>query len=155
MKSTSATPKQNMNTTLQITRVIKAPRERVYAAWTDPSQLRQWFGPETTQTKELIADPRVGGEFRWSLINCDGEEMTVAGEFRELTPDRKIVFTWQWQDDELWDNQTSVVTVELADREGGTEVCLTHEQLPSEQSRDNHEEGWTSLLVKLENYCAK
>ncbi len=45
--------------------------------------------------------------------------MTVRGEYRELQPGKKIVFTWQWDDDEDWENHTSVVTVELCDREGG------------------------------------
>jgi uncharacterized protein YndB with AHSA1/START domain len=67
---------------LEIKRVIKAPRQRVYAAWTDPAQMKQWFGPEKVQTRELIADARVGGEFRWDLINPEGEEMTIRGEFR-------------------------------------------------------------------------
>jgi uncharacterized protein YndB with AHSA1/START domain len=47
---------------LEIKRHIKAPRERVYAAWTDPVQMKQWFGPENVQTRDLIADAWVGGE---------------------------------------------------------------------------------------------
>ena len=46
---------------LEIKRVIKAPRDRVYAAWTDRAQMKQWFGPEKVQTRDLIADARVGG----------------------------------------------------------------------------------------------
>jgi len=140
---------------LKIKRLIKAPRDRVYAAWTDPVQLKQWFGPESVQTHEIIAEARVGGKFRWDLSNAEGEEMTASGEYRELQPDRKIVFTWQWEDDEVWENHTSVVTVELSDAEGGTEVCLTHEQLPSEKSRDGHNGGWNSALDKLENFFGK
>ncbi len=120
---------------LEIKRVIKAPRDRVYAAWTDPAQLREW------------------GKFRWELTNCDGEEMTMRGEYRELQPGKKIVFTWQWEDDEDWKQRDSVVTVELSDCDGGTEVRLTHEQLPSEESRDRHTEGWKSVLNKLERFC--
>jgi uncharacterized protein YndB with AHSA1/START domain len=137
-------------TRLEISRVIEAPRDRVYAAWTDPEQLKQWFGPENVKTRELVADARVGGTFRWDIINSEGEEMTMRGEFRELQPDKKIVFTWQWEDDEDWKNHTSIVTVELYDRDGGTELRLTHEQLPNEESRDGHTRGWESALDKLE-----
>lgn len=137
---------------LEIKRVINAPRDRVYAAWTDPAQLRQWFGPENVQTRNLIADARVGGKFQWDLTNPEGEEMTVAGEYRELQPGRKIVFTWQWQDDEDWEGYESIVTVEFSDCDGGTEVRLIHEQLPSQESRDRHSEGWTSLLKELEKF---
>jgi uncharacterized protein YndB with AHSA1/START domain len=137
---------------LEIKRVINAPRDRVYAAWTDPEQLRQWFGPENVHTRDLVADVRVGGTFQWHLTNPEGEEMTVAGEYCELEPGRKVVFTWQWQDDEDWEQRESVVTVELSDCDGGTEVRLTHEQLPGKESRDRHREGWTSVLKKLEEF---
>ena len=140
---------------LEIKRLIKAPPDRVYAAWTDPAQLKQWFGPENVQTRQLVADARVGGKFRWDLINSEGETMTCRGEYRELQPGKKIVFTWQWDDDDAWKNISSVVTVELSDRDGGTELRLTHEQLPSEESRDRHNEGWSSVLDRLEKFFNK
>jgi len=139
-------------TSLEIKRLINAPRNRVYAAWTNPKQLTEWFGPENVRTRDLVAETRAGGKFRWDLTNPEGEEMTVEGEYRDLQPGRKIVFTWQWQDDETWENRNSVVTVELSDAAGGTELRLLHEQLPSEESRDNHNEGWNSLLNKLDKF---
>ena len=142
-------------TRLEITRLIKAPRDRVYAAWTDPAQLKKWFGPENVQTREIVADARVGGTFRWDLINPEGEEMTIRGEYRELQPDKKIVFTWQWEDDEDWENHVSIVTVELDDADGGTELRLTHEQLPNEESRDGHTRGWNSALDKLVKFFSR
>jgi uncharacterized protein YndB with AHSA1/START domain len=93
---------------------------------------------------------RVGGEFRWDLTNSEGEKMTCRGQYRELQPGRKIVFTWQWDDDGAWENHTSIVTVELEDVAGGTELRLTHERLPSEDSRAGHTGGWNSALDKLE-----
>lgn len=144
--------KTQQNIRLEIKRFINAPRERVYAAWTDPAQLKQWFGPENVRTRNLIADARVGGQFRWDLTNSEGEEMTMLGEYRELQPGRKIQFTWQWQDDEDWEHCVSIVTVELSDHDGGTEVRLKHEQLPTEQSRDGHTQGWNSALDKLEKF---
>ena len=140
---------------LEIRRVIKAPRDRVYAAWTGPEQLKQWFGPENVQTRDLIADARVGGEFRWDLVNSEGEEMSMRGEFRELQPGKKIVFTWQWEDDEDWENHVSIVTVELDDADGGTELRLTHEKLPNVESRDGHTRGWNSALDKLEKFFSR
>ena len=139
------TTKSAQKLSLEIKRLIRAPRDRVYAAWTDPAQLKRWFGPEKVQTRELIADARVGGKFRWDLINSEGEEMTCRGEYRELQPNKKIVFSWQWEDDEDWENHISIVTVELSDREGGTELRLIHENLPNEQSRDGHAGGGSCI----------
>jgi uncharacterized protein YndB with AHSA1/START domain len=92
--------------------------------------------------------------FRWDIINSEGEEMTMRGEFRELQPDKKIVFTWQWEDDEDWENHISIVTVELYDRDGGTELRLTHEQLPNEESRDGHTRGWRARSTNWRDYLA-
>jgi uncharacterized protein YndB with AHSA1/START domain len=140
---------------LEIKRLIKAPRDRVYAAWTDPAQLKQWFGPEDVQTHDFIAEVRVGGKYRWDLTNQEGEEMSIFGEYRELVLGKKIVFTWKWDDDDVWQNCNSIVTVELSDREGGTEVLLKHEQLPNEQSRDRHSDGWNSVLDRLDKFFSK
>jgi uncharacterized protein YndB with AHSA1/START domain len=142
-------------TSLKIVRLINVPTDRVYAAWTDPAQLKRWFGPENVRTRNITADVRVGGNYRWDLISPEGEEMSAFGEYKELIPGKKIVFTWQWDDDEAWENRTSVVTVELFERQGGTELRLRHEQLPSEESRDRHNEGWNSLLDGLEQFVSK
>ena len=109
-------------TSLEIKRFINAPPARVYAAWADPAQLKKWWGPEGVQTRNFVADVRVGGKYQWDLLNQEGEEMTVHGEYRELVPGRKIVFTWAWYDDEAWENRTSVVTIELSGQDGGTEL---------------------------------
>jgi uncharacterized protein YndB with AHSA1/START domain len=139
-------------TSLEIIRFINVPPTRVYDAWTDPAQLREWFGPENVRTRNIIADVRVGGKYRWDLTSPEGEEMSAFGDYRELVPGKKIVFTWQWDDDEAWENRASVVTVELFERNGGTELRLRQEQLPSEESRDRHNEGWNSLLHRLEEF---
>lgn len=137
---------------LEIKRFIKAPRDRIYAAWTDPAQLKEWFGPENVKTRDLVADVRVGGQFRWDCADPEGNEVTITGEYRELEPGRKIVFTWKHEGNEDWKNNSSIVTVEFSDREGGTEIHLIHEKLPTEASRDDHEKGWNSVFGRLEKF---
>ena len=147
--------KTTEKTSLEIKRFINAPRDRVYAAWTDPVQLREWWGPKGVQTLKFVADNRVGGKYSWDLVNQEGEEMSVFGEYRELVPQKKVVFTWKWDDDKAWENYTSEVLVEFSDRGGGTELRLTHVQLPSEESRDRHNQGWNSVLDRLEKFLSK
>jgi len=140
---------------LEIKRFINAPRDRVYAAWTDPAQLKKWFGPENVKTRDLVADVQVGGQFRWDCTDWEGKEVTISGEYRELQPGKKIVFSWRLEDDDDWKNHNSVVTVEFFDREGGTEVHLIHETLPNAASRGDHEQGWKSALEKLEKFLSR
>ena len=139
-------------TSLEIIRFINVPPARVYTAWTDPAQLKEWWGPEDVRTRSLTADVRVGGKYRWDLTSPQGEEMSAFGEYRELIPGKKIVFTWKWDDDEAWQHRTSIVTVEFSDRGGGTELFFKHDQLPSQESRDRHNEGWNSILDRLEKF---
>ena len=140
---------------LEIKRFVKASRDRVYAAWTDPAQLKKWFGPENVKTRDLIADVRVGGQFHWDCTDPEGKEVTISGEYRELQPGKKIAFTWRLDEDEDRKNHSSIVTVELLDRQGGTELRLTHETLPNEASRDDHKQGWNSVLEKLETFVTR
>src|SRR5262249_61430461 len=108
---------------LEIERFIKAPRDRVYAAWTDPVQLKKWFGPEDVETRDLIADVRVGGQFRWDCTDPDGEEGTISGGYRELQHGRKIAFTWRLGAGENWKKPTRNDTGECLRRDAGRAVA--------------------------------
>ena len=53
-------------TSLEIIRFINVPPARVYKAWIDPVQLKEWWGPEAVRTRNLTSDVRVGGKYRWT-----------------------------------------------------------------------------------------
>lgn len=144
-----------INTTLQITREIRAPRDRVYAAWTDSVLAKQWWGPDGTTTTELITDARVGGTFQWVFSTSEAEEITAEGVYSEVQPGEKLALTWVGTQDVSADAPESLVTVEFRQKDPATtELVLTHQNLPSEESRDNHTEGWNSALDKLERFLA-
>ena len=133
---------------LEVTRRIQAPPARVFAAWTTPDQIKHWFGPANCTVLEAQIDLRVGGKYRFRVTN-GGEEMAVSGEYREIAAPSKLVFTWRWEDDEDWAKITSVVTVEFSAKDGGAEVRVQHEGLPSAESAGRHEHGWNGCLDKL------
>ena len=134
---------------LQLKRFIQSPPERVFAAWTTPGQIKHWFGPATCRVLDAQVDLRVGGTYRFRVFNEPHGEMSVRGEYREVSAPAKLVFTWQWEDDPDWENVTSVVTVEFFGKDGGTEVQITHEGLPSAEHAGRHEHGWNGCLDKL------
>ena len=137
------------STSLQVKRFVKSPPERVFTAWTTPAQIKQWFGPATCQVLDAEVDLRVGGKYRFRVFNEGMGEMAVRGEYREVSEPTKLVFTWQWEDDPDWEKVTSVVTVELVAKDGGTEVRITHNGLPSAEHAGRHEHGWNGCLDKL------
>jgi uncharacterized protein YndB with AHSA1/START domain len=149
------------NIQLEITRVIRASRQRVFDAWTRPENVRQWFSPGGNKTVgDAAMDLRVGGSYRLQMQGeneqCDnGNEAKrntlVTGTYRKVVPHELLVFTWNLS----WDDSgETLVTVAFRDVEGGTEVRLTHERFATESLRDQHETGWTSVLASLDRYAS-
>jgi len=136
---------------LTLTRRFPVAPEKVWRAWTDPQALKQWFGPGGPQPVALAElDLRVGGRFHVVFGGPQGTEHEVEGVYREVIPNRKLVFTWTWP--RTTPERESVVTVELRKVTGGTELVFRHEQLFDETVRDNHRQGWSETMVKLERY---
>jgi uncharacterized protein YndB with AHSA1/START domain len=136
---------------LTLKRRIGASPEKVYAAWTDPTQIARWWGPEQAETLSAELDARVGGRFRIVFRTPDGEDHDVSGTYREVVPSERLVFTWMWR---TMPERQSLVTVTLKRDGDGTLLTLLHEQFFDEAARDRHRSGWTGTLDKLEKYFA-
>ena len=139
---------------LQLRRVIAAPRDRVFNAWTTPEAIQVWFGPADCRVLNAEVDLRVGGEYSFSLLTQRLGEIKVSGRYREVTPPAKLVYTWQWEGHGELAAGTSLVTVQFISSGAETEIRLTHEQLPSIESRDHHGHGWSGAFDNLEKYLA-
>src|ERR1700749_4124477 len=87
-------------TELRITEALDAPLARVYAAWTEPERMRRWFGKADMQVPEASVDLRPGGRWRGVLLRADGVRMPVGGEYREIVPQERLRFSWQWEGSE-------------------------------------------------------
>ena len=138
---------------LTLTRRLNASTERVYAAWAEPEKLVQWFGPSKLKPGSLKADMdvRVGGRYCISFVHESGEYSEVGGVYREVLPNRRLVFTWAWHSTP---ERESLVTVQLKPDGAGTLLTFHHEQFFDQAARDNHERGWIQLFDSLENYLA-
>ena len=74
-----------------ITRVFNAPRSLVFEAWTTPKYVSRWYGAELLVVCEI--DLRVGGRWRYVMRTPDGGEHGFSGEYREITPPERLVYT--------------------------------------------------------------
>jgi len=134
--------------TLNLRRIFKAPRKRVFRAWTDPEELKKWWGPEGYATPSAEVDLRVGGKYRLGMRKLpDGEIFYLSGIYREVRPPERLVYTWRWEAQP--EHGETLVTVEFREVGDSTEVVLTHERFPTETARDDHNRGWSGCLDRL------
>jgi uncharacterized protein YndB with AHSA1/START domain len=135
---------------LQLSRVFRAPREKVWAAWTQREQLEQWMCKDVPahQPKYLELDVRPGGRYMIEIPLPDGKYIGE-GTFREVRAPEKLVFTWSWRRLPEKPGGESVVTVELFDWGAATEMRFTHAVLESGEIRESTRTGWLGCFEAL------
>ena len=138
-------------TGLTINRIIRAPRERVFAAWTDPEALKQWWGPGPVVCPEAHVDLREGGAYRIANRQEDGSITWIEGTFERVRAPEELVYTWNVS---ILSGGPTLVRVRFLPHPSGTEIVLTHERFAVEAVRDMHGEGWNGCLDKLEAFLA-
>lgn len=154
------TQKNESPPSLTLKRRIRAKREKVYEAWTKPELMKQWFFCGARTRCEVKNELRVGGAYQNTMYfeadpsaGCGShkevETVNHTGEYLELIPPEKIVFTWS---SHLVTN--SRVTIVLSDKGDFTELVLTHELLETEELRQMHNGGWEGCLENLEKFFA-
>jgi uncharacterized protein YndB with AHSA1/START domain len=138
-------------TDLRIRRVIDAEPERVFAAWTEPELLRQWWGPTGVRCIAAEIDLRAGGAYRIGNQLPDGAVVWISGEFELVERPRRLVYSWR-----VGTEPVSRLTVSFtAHGETATEVVIHHERIHSDAVRDDHERGWIGCLDGLAAWVAQ
>jgi uncharacterized protein YndB with AHSA1/START domain len=82
---------------IHVERVFDAPRDRVFAVYTDPELIPEWWGPRGTTTIVDRMDVRPGGSWRFVGRDSEGGEAAFRGTYREITPPERIVQTFEWE----------------------------------------------------------
>ena len=118
---------------------IDASPERVFPYLVEPELLTTWIGEETWN------DPRPGGIFRLKF----NSENVVRGEFVEVDPPRRVVYTWGSEERESLPAGSTTVAFDLEPENGGTRVRLRHSDLPTENEVEQHTKGWDYFLPLL------
>lgn len=149
---------------LHLSRVLNAPRELVFEAWTDPERIVQWWGPRGFTTHSCTVDLRPGGAWRLCMRRDeDGLEHWLHGVYRELDAPERLVSTWVWEPGpgEFTDwvpggepGHETVLTLTLAEQGGKTKLTVHHAVFESAAARDAHEDGWSQALERLAEHLA-
>lgn len=120
-------------------RLIEASAETLFEFFTDPEKVARWLAAEAT------ADPRPGGAYHQIHIDHEGTRHSIEGEFVEVSPPSRLVFTWP--------SGPSTVEVTFTPEAGGTRVRLVHRDVPA-STRADHAEGWRTHLETLAGVAA-
>jgi uncharacterized protein YndB with AHSA1/START domain len=154
-----ASPTASPETTLEVRHMFTAPREKVFAAWTERRHLEHWMcNPDGKNvTKYLEFDLREGGGYVLELLLPDGKRYLNKGTYKLVQPPEKLVFSWAWEKFDPSGNKTSElndtwVTVEFLARGQWTEVVLKHDFLPDAAMVEAHQKGWIGCLEVLGGY---
>ena len=138
---------------LHLERIVPAPRERVFAACIDPEQLARWWGPADFTSSGVELDARAGGRYRIRMQPPEGEAFHLRGEFVEIDPPRRLVYTFEWEQPDPDDLETTVM-LSFLEHDTGTTVVLAQGPFATAPRRALHETGWTETLERLERFLA-
>ena len=144
---------------ITITRVFNAPRALVFKAWTDASELAQWWGPKGFTNPVCELDVRVGGAIRIHMRSPDGSVYPMKGEFREIVPPERLVFTNIAVDEADKPIIEGLTTVTFIERGGKTTMTLqTRGRAVVDYAvgyLQGMEMGWSGSIDKLEILLAR
>lgn len=138
---------------LLMSRVIGAPRERVFDAWSEPSHLARWFAPEPFTLSLCELDFRPGGRFRMAMRSPQGMEHPFTGVYREVERPSKLVWTGEFPYGPV-DQIRTTVTFEAEGRETRLTVRQSFSVLTpeTEPHTKGAKPGWTATLDQLQRY---
>ena len=136
---------------LVVRRIIEAPAERLFRAWTEPDQLAKWWGPPPARCPRAEVDLRVGGKYRIANAFPDGSVVWIVGVFERISPPLELVYSWRLEGSK---GVTERVTVRFEGSGNTTEVVVLHECIADAPSRGRHEKGWDGCLDGLARYVS-
>ncbi len=138
--------------TLVVRRTIAATAEFLFDAWTQADLVKVWWGPLNVKCIAVEIDLRIGGRYRIGNQLPDGNILWISGQYEIIKRPHKLVYTWNVEPSS---GPIERVTVQFEPANGGTEVIVTHEQIPDTVTRDRHQAGWEGCLDGLEHYAIR
>jgi uncharacterized protein YndB with AHSA1/START domain len=130
----NADPTWSLDREIVLTRVLDAPRELVYRAWTDPEHIQRWFGPKGFRCTTYAIDLRVGGTWRFDMLAPDGTRYPNRMTFLEMKAPELLVFDHGGDSDD--DPNKFRVTITFDQQSNGKTVVTLRQLHPSKARRD-------------------
>lgn len=138
--------------TLVLSRMIMAPAQLVFQAWSDPQHLVKWWGPKHFTLPHCEQDFRVGGQYRFCMRAPDGSDHWVRGAYTHIDEPHRLVFTWlrEEADGDIWCD--TVVALSFEERDGHTQLTLNQTTFATTAHCEEHRDGWSECFDRLTGY---
>lgn len=151
---------QDTGRDLVLTRLIDAPAEKIYAAWTQPDLLTQWFAPKPWSTPRAVLDVRVGGASVVTMADENGTEYPNPGQYLEVVPNEKLVFTDAYVGDWEPSGKPFMTVIITLTPEGGKTRYTALARHWTAEDRKTHEQmgfhdGWGICADQMEALLAR
>ena len=140
---------------LLIVRSFAAPARLLFALWSEPEHLVHWMGPQGFECPHAETDLRVGGAYRVLIRSPDSGDNWFGGVYREIEPDRKLVFTFTWDNDGPSAGVETLITITFAEQDGQTVQTFHQAPFRDAERRDSHKGGWTQAFDKQQAYATE
>jgi uncharacterized protein YndB with AHSA1/START domain len=131
----------------ELRRILRAPPERVFAAFADPTLVSQWLRPSPDIRLEVLElDFREGGTWRFAYHVPDGPIVTIGGHYQLIAPPSKLIYSWIIEPPDEHAGVQSEVAITIRAVQGGAELHIRHARLTLPGSVERHTEGWRGAL---------
>jgi uncharacterized protein YndB with AHSA1/START domain len=138
---------------LHLEKVLAPPPERIFAAFVDAEQLRQWWGPDGFTVASIELDVVEGADYRITMQPPEGDVFHIRGTFSAIEAPRRLAYTFAYEEPDP-DDQETLVALTFVPAGAGTRLVLDQGPFKTEPRLELHRVGWTETFERLERFLA-
>lgn len=135
--------------TIQISKEFSVDTAKLFQAWTEPEQLKQWWHPMGNSLKDVKNDLKKGGEVTYEFEEAG---LVISGNYKEVSPNEKLVYTWNWDLTDNKEDASYTLNITFESKENGSVLHILQEGFSGPEAIKPHQEGWDKGLESLKQY---
>lgn len=142
---------------LNLAKDFSVPVARLYKAWLDPEELKQWWHPMGNHLQKAITKPQVGDPVEYVFTDDKGtQSVTIKGTYKEVQEGARLVYTWNWQlPTAVVSDSEFLLTIVFSNQGSGSRLSVTQENFANEEAVQPHREGWEKALDDLHRFLVQ
>src|SRR5918993_774096 len=138
---------------VEMSKNFPVPVERLFEAWNEPEQLKQWWHPLNNHLENVKNELREGGAIEYEFQD---HRLHIKGNYKEVNRNQKLVYSWNWElDDDNMKNASYTLSIDFIPEENGSRLQIRQEGFPDERATHPHKEGWDQGLASLGEFLEK